>query len=787
MAGFLFILNYVIFENSYDTFHTKGDNIYRLRVEGKRDNGQMQFQSARCFAAPGHELTQSFDEITEYTRLLSFDFNLKWEEENRTNIKSFNEENAMCADSSFFSIFDFPLVIGDRNTVLEKSNEIMLSETSAKKYFGEDGINQTLIGKTMIAFDTIPFTLVGVFKDVPLNSHLKFDVLISYESLYRLSGDYYHTNWNENSVFTYLTITPGVDINELESKFPAIIDKYKGEYFKRTSYREDLYLQKLSSIHLKSHFTDEAEPGGNSQSVAILMIIAMFIIVIALVNYINLTTAMSLNRAKEVGIRKVCGSSKNELVWQFLSETAFLTLISLILANTFIEIFHPNFSYLIGKQIPLLIFANPVNFVLMAIFMVLITFAAGAYPAFILSGYKPSKVLMGKFSRSSSGSSIRKSLVILQLTIAVALIAGTITIFNQVRFMQSQELGVNIEKTLVLRTPNYFGVPVTQAKHDAFKSSLLGVSGISSVTNSRFVPGERVWGWGGYIRKTGAPDTEAKAYNRFFADEYFFEDYNIDLLAGRKFLGPQDSTVVILSETALKNLNFLTPEEAIGQSIYYPLNNLENEREVEIIGVTKDFHQQSLKQDYIPIIFQLQRAPDRFTSIKIDESRTKELLIKIKENYEEAFGSYPFIYNFLADSYNEQYSEDKQFGMVFSIFSLLAILIACLGLFGLSTFTVLQRKKEIGIRKALGASVESILNLLSKEIVSRIIISSVIALPFAYYLLNQWLQNYPFRISIGWWLAILPPVIVLIISIITIGLQTLKAAISNPVNALMDE
>lgn len=793
IAGCLLIVQYLVFEKSYDRFHSNYENIYRIRVEGKRNSGQMQFQSARNFSAAGPEVYSNFEEVLGYTRLHNEEALIRYKDPDTDELKTFVEDRIMYADTSLFQIFDFPLIMGDPVNSLREPYSILLSESMAEKYFGPDWQSKNIINQTFIVNSELSVeatgSITGIFKDIPANSHLKFDMLFSYSSLLAKS-DFYHTNWSQNSILTYLRLEPGTDPRVLESKFPPIIDKHKGDYFTATEYREDFYLQALKDIHLNSHFDGEAEINGDAQSVFFLSIIAVFVLIIAWVNYVNLSTAKAMDRAKEVGIRKVNGAFKNQLIIQFLLETTVIKLASVVLAITIVQLIMPAFSELVGKSISFTLWKEPgfsLYFSLVTISGILF---AGGYPAIILSAYKPAVVLKGKFIRSRQGVLIRKFLVILQFVISVSLIAGTLTVYNQLKFMQSQNLGVEIEQTLVIEAPM-----LTDEDSDliltyqAFKNTLLQNPNIESVSTSTFVPGERVWGWGGYIRRANTPPDQAGAYRRYFIDHEFFESYGIELLTGRFFSKEiaNDSTVVILTENASKKLGFESPESAIGKHIYYPLNFRQDKREIEVIGVVKDFHQGSLKQEFQPLIFELLRSPSSYYSVKIISKNMNDVLEYVGKSFKIIFSESPFNYFFLDDFYNASYKSDQQFGKVFGLFSILAIIVACLGLFGLSSYTIQQRTKELGIRKVLGAPILSLFKLLTVDFLKAILIANLIALPLMYYVLEGWLKNYPFRIELGLWLLVIPLLVVLIASLFTVIIKTMKATISNPINSLRDD
>ncbi len=793
IASCLLIMQYVVFEKSYDKFHSDFENIYRLRVEGKRNSGQMQFQSARNFSAAGPEVYEKLEEVISYTRIRNDEALIEYAPDNQTEVKRFVESEIMYGDTTLFQMFDFELISGHPVLSLKEPRSIMLSESMTRKYFGPDMKIEDVIGKSFLInsdmMGEFDGTITGVFADIPQNSHIKFDILFSYQTLLT-ENDFYHTNWAQNSIFTYLKLRPGVDVEGLELKFPALIDVYKGDYFRETKYREDFYLQRLQDIHLYSHFSGEAEVNGDGQAVYFLTIIAVFVLVMAWVNYVNLSTTKAAERAREVGIRKVSGAYRTQLMVQFLMETAILMLVSCVVAFTIVQLTMPTFEGLVGKSIGFTLWRDPIfqiGFVLVAVSGILV---AGAYPAFLLSNYKPAVVLKGNFSRSKQGLSFRKILVTFQFAISVSLIAGTYVVYSQLSFMQSQDLGAKIDKTLVVIAPRTTDALETQTMDfDAFKNDLLSNPRITNVSTSSYIPGEIVWGWGGYIRRANTPPDQAGSYSRYLVDAQFADNYDLQLVAGRFFSEEiaRDTTVVVLTEAAAKKLGFASAEAAIGEKIYYPLNSRMDGREIEVIGVAKDFHQRSLKHGFQPLIFEQLRYSSGYYSIKIDSENVQEEQEFVRANFDKHFAGNPYDYFFLEDYYNDAYESDQKFGQVFALFAVLAIVVASLGLFGLSSFMIMQKTKEVGIRKVLGAPIQDLLRILSADFFRAIALANILAMPIMYIVFNNWLSDYPFRIELGIWFFVLPLLIISTTSMVTIVAKTVKASLMNPAEVLRNE
>ncbi|MCZ6520724.1 MAG: FtsX-like permease family protein, partial [Bacteroidetes bacterium] len=544
-------------------------------------------------------------------------------------------------------------------------------------------------------------------------------------------------------------------------------------------------------IHLTSHFEGEAEANGNKLSVQLLGFIAVLILVIAWINYINLSTARAVDRLREVGVRKANGASKINLINQFLLESFLVNLFSLILAYTIIQLTLPWYSQMVGVGVDALMASKYLVWVILLTLLVLGTLGAGAYPAFIMSSYKPALSLKSSAAGFKvQGLTLRKALVIFQFMATVALIAGSLVIFKQISFMQNQKLGVDIDQTLIISAPSSLvGEENFQTSVEIFKERSLRIAGISKASSSNFVPGMSVWGWGGYIRPVETDRDAAKAYNPFQVDHDFLDYYQLDLIAGRNFSRDRilDSTVVILTETSLKKLGYNSPEEAIGHEIYFPIKFNQNDIPREIIGVVRDYHQVSLHDSYLPIIFELNPNESRFFSLKVDGRELDKTISGINTVFTEVFGELPFDYFFLDEDFNNQYQQDKKFGMVLGIFTMFSVIIASMGLFGLASFSATRRTKEVGIRKVLGATAYSVFRLFSIEYIVLVLVASAIALPLTYFGSQLWLKEFAFSIDLGWWFFVIPLVTGFFLAIFSVLYQILKSLNSNPVDLLRYE
>ena len=771
MAACLLILQYVSFERSYDTFHENGDNLYRIRLD-RYDKGVLSTQWVAGCAAVGYALRENFPEVLEYARLRDAAGVVS-----NQDVK-FREERAYLATASFLTMFSYPLERGDAATALEKPFTAVLTASTAKKYFG----SEDPIGKTILLDGDIEAEITGIAKDLRENTHLKFDILFSWASFVELRGSDVNTEWMWDGFYTYVLMQPGTDPTAFEAKLPVFIQEQTGDELREYNHNMVFYLQPVRDIHLYSDLMYEFEPGGDGQIVYFLLIISVFIIAIAWINYINLSTARSIDRSKEVGVRKVMGSTRAQLLKQFIFESILINVVALIVALLIIVIALPSFSQITGKTITLSLFGEPVFWSVLAVLFSVGAFLSGLYPAILLSSFAPAVILRGKAASTLKGVSLRKVLVVLQFAASVALLVATFTVFRQISFMRAQDLGMNIEQTLVLRGPSVTDSTYSE-KLNVFRTDLLNYPAIQQITTSTVVPGgESGWNAGG-IRLESESENQSKQYRVIGIDYAYLETFDIDLLAGRNFSEEfgKDPATVLFNESAVRHLGFENNEEVLGEKLFFW------DDVYEIIGVIDDFHHESLREAVDPLIFRLLPNSTDFYSLKIGTENVSETIRTIENRWNEIYPGNPFDYFFLDDHFDLQYRADLRFGEVFGIFAMLAIFVACLGLIGLASFTTAQRTKEIGIRKVMGASVPGIISLLTKGFAGLVLISFVIAVPVVYVAMNAWLSNFAFRVNLDWRLYLLPALIVMLIALLSVSSQTLKAAVANPARSLQYE
>ncbi|MDB5209678.1 MAG: macB 7, partial [Sediminibacterium sp.] len=623
----------------------------------------------------------------------------------------------------------------------------------------------------------------------PTNSHLLIDYLASYKTLgkiQRLDGDTSNsteTGWGWYDFYTYVKLKPGVDPSKLESKLVAFCDTHMNndEWRKKNNVKDELHVLPLTDIHLYSNYNQEAEVNGDGQTVSFLFLIGVLIIFIAWINYINLATARSIERAREVGVRKVLGALRSYLIGQFLTESFLLNLTALLIALIASFLLTPAFNHFVGREVNIG-FSLPTQYWtgFLSLFF-LGSFLAGIYPAFVLSGYKAVTVLKGIFKNSTSGILLRKSLIVAQFITSVVLVAGTMIVYQQISYMRSQKLGTDISQTLVIAGTGAMQDSVYKQVYQPFKDDLLRMNNVKSVTASSSVMGNEIY-WTNGSRRLGA-DTKATTLYNIGIDYDFIPSFQIELKAGRNFSKElaTDRKSVLLNETAIKILGFESPEKTVNQKIIRGRDTL------LVAGVVADFHHQGLQKKVEPMIFILRPNSRNFYSVKMGPQNIRSTVASVETTWKKYFPEDPFNYYFLDDSFNQQYKSDRLFGSIFSIFALLAILIACFGLAGLSAYNILQRRKEIGIRKVMGASVKQLLILLSKDFLKLVLISFLVAIPVTVLLMNRWLEDFAYRIHISWWVFLVAGVISLLIAFVTISFQAIKAAVANPVKSLRTE
>ena len=775
IAACLLILQYVSFELSYENFHTNKDRIYRVQQD-RYDNGKLSTQWAAGTFAAGNSFKEAIPEIEDFVKVVQSGQVVTTVKNQPTKI-----EKVFFAGQSFFSIFSYPLVAGESKSALKEPYTAALSETTAKRIFGRTDI----IGQRIDLDGNSNYTITAVYKDAPVNTQLKPDILLSYSTFVKMRGpdNNPETAWFWDGCLTYLLLRPGTDPLAVEKKFVPIVEKAAGAELKNFNGSVTYLLQPLKDIHLNSKYMMEPEANGDGKTVYLLLGIAFFIVVLAWVNYINLATARAITRAKEVGVRKAIGSQKRQLVFQFLSESAVLNGLAVLLAIIIVIAALPGFNKLSGQHLSFTLFTNTNFWISLTALFVVGVFLSGLYPAFVLSGFNPIEVLKGNTGSRNQHSRLRKSLVVFQFTASLFLLIGTGIVYKQIQYMRNQSLGINVDQTLVVKSP-IVGIDSTfLQKITAFKQDLKQQTSVENITVSTSIPGQAIgWNAGG-IKLVGTAESTQKQYRVIGMDYDFLKMYGVKIIAGRAFSKEfgSDKQSVIFNRKAVELLGFNKPEEALGKKIDFW------GEQYTIEGIAENFHQQSLREAYEPVILRLIPDVAGYLSVKVNPTNATQTIALVKAGWDKFFPGNTFDYFFLDDHFNDQYKADQRFGQVFGLFTGLAILVACLGLFGLASFTTLQRKKEIGIRKVLGASVTGILSLLYREFAFLLVIAFCIAAPLAAFTTSKWLQGYAFRTGMHWLYFLLPFLLIIFIAFVTVSFQSLKAAVANPVKSLRSE
>ncbi len=772
----LLITTYIINELSYDKSHPKAENIYRVTRIFRHPETKVSSLHLGTLAPPfGPLLKNEFPEVEKMTRILPNGTTAFRYEDNMLN-----EQNVFFAAEQLFDFFKVNVTKGDQRTALTEPFSIMMSEEAAGKYFGkEDPLSK------LVKFDNgLSGKVTGVYEAFPTNSHIHPNIMISFNTL-RDSAVYgeenLRTNWGNNSFFTYLMVPDNFDRKAFESKLPAFIDKYveTGPEHKASAWTE-LTLQKLTDIHLHSHLDYEAEENGDIDRVYIFSAIALFILLIACINFMNLSTARSALRAREIGIRKVVGAERRSLIMQFLSESVLMTWLAMILAFALTWITLPWLNQLSGQQLSMdLLFTwNILVPVLLIPFVVGIL--SGLYPAIFMSSFQPIKVLKGLIKARGGNISFRQVLVTAQFAISIMLIISTAVIFQQMRYMQNKALGFDREQIVT--------IPYTTAlneKYDAFRNEVLLNTGIRNLTRSSRIPtGRLLDASGAKIRKGDSLAFVNADVKVVSADQDLLNTYNVKLVAGRGFSRDYslDTSAFLINEAAAKVLGFKTNEEAIGADFGY------GSRSGKLIGIFNDFHFESMHQKIVPLVILIPRNPNYGNlSVKIAGKDIPAALAHIEATWKKFLPEVPYQYTFLDDNFNKLYQAEERQKTIFTTFACIAIVIACLGLFGLSAFAISQRIKEIGIRKVLGANVSTIVALLSKDFLKLVFIAAVFAFPLAWLAMSKWLEDFAYRITIPWWIFLFAGVLAAVIAFVTISFQAVKAATANPVKSLRTE
>lgn len=773
MAACLLIMQYVSFELSYDNFNSKGNRLYRINQD-RYTGGKLSTQWAAGASAAAPTFKAAFpDEIEDYVKMLATGKTLVSYKD-----KSIVIENNFLAGSSFFKLFDYKLLEGDANTVLSEPFTTVLSVSMARKLFGTTNV----VGQTVTIFNR-PLKITGVMQDMPENSHMKLDIMESYTSAKDLFGapsmESIEKRWFSDGFTSYVLLKPGVDPKKLELKFVPIADRGMAPY---PNEKAKFTLQLVKDIHLYSNRMMEISANGDGKSVYLLLGVAIFVIVIAWINYINLATARGMARAKEVGVRKTLGSAKGQLVGQFMLEAFVFNGMAMVLALVVIIFGIPAFTSLTGINIGYSLLLRPAFWVWALGICVLGSTFSGFYPAIILSGYKPVEVLKGTLTVATGGVMLRKGLVVFQFAASIFLLIGAMTVYKQISFMQQQKLGVDIDQTIVIRAPL---IKLDSMRRDmrVFKQSTLALQSVKGITVSSDVPGSPVSNNYGSLRMEGHSENQNVQSRVLTIDYDFLKNYGVKIIAGRDYSPqyPGDEETLIVNRSAAALFGYPKAADIVGHKMIF------NGGAKTIIGVTEDYHQSSLRDNYDAIIFDFSSWAWGNVSVKVSGHNMSQTVASLKANWNKYFPGDPFDYYFLDDHFNAQYKADQRFGQVFGLFTIIAIFVACLGLFGLVSYTIVQRTREIGIRKVLGAPVNGILQLLYKDFALLIVIAFLVAAPIAWYAIRQWLNGFAFTISINPLLFIVPFVIVLLVAFATVLWLSIKAALMNPVKSLKTE
>ena len=772
MAICIMILGYINFQLSYDKFHENSDRIYRIRYERYSEDGES-VRFASCAPPVGLRIRTLFPEVENVTRIFRFPTSISYNE------KKFIEEKVFFAEKEFFEIFDFNIIEGNAVKSLSSPNTAFISQSTAKKYFGDENP----IGKSLRVDQTTEFEVTGIFVDVPLNSHIKFDIVFPWENLLQLVGRDYDEAWGHSGAYTYVLIKENTSLSKFQEKLDEVAEKEFGEILKEYKLSMKLPIQPLTEIHLNSHFQQEFEANGDKTTINLLMIVAVFIIVIAWVNYVNLSTARSLTRAKEVGLRKVVGASKTQLMSQFLIEVIIINSIAILLSLFLVEFFQPIFFKLTGVSFVINIWESRILWIaLVAMFFVGI-FLSGLYPITILSSFSPINVLRGKLGSKPKGVNLRKILVVFQFSMALVLATCTFAVYKQVNYMRKLDLGFSMDQVLAVRGPRVKNENFV-SNTNSFRQEILRVPIVSKMCILTEVPGRQIYWDAGGIHPVGSD--ESKNYQIVGIDYEFVDLFETKIIEGRNFSKdfPSDTLALILNETAVKWMGFASAKECIGKQVDYW------ETIYTIVGVMKDFHQQSPKFAFEPHIYRLMpfgRGNRSMFAFKLEANDPQITIKKIQQLYDYLFPGNPFEYFFINDYYDQQYKDDLVLGKVFGLFSILAIIVTSLGVLGLFSFMVSQRTKEISIRIVLGANPPRVLFLFAKEFLNLIIISFFITVPICFFSISYWLRSFSERMQLSFWLFILPLIILLAVAALTISSLVIKAALANPAENLKYE
>lgn len=787
MACCILIFLYVWDELNFDRYHEHADRIYRLERKGRFQDRD--YHSASTAYPMGPALANDYPEILQTVRFAPHPTLVR----NQKN--TYLHERLFFTDANVFDAFSFSLVKGYPNTALVEPNSIVLTETMAQRYLTDgEPLGQIL---TIRWEDRLLELLVtGILQEMPRNSHFRTEFLVSFSTLKAFWGNEWVNNWLENSAYTYLLLQDGIDPIRLSEKFPAFIQKYMGAIGRQilgpeVDLNEVLQLQllPLTDIYLYSDVESEIEPVSDITKIYVFSAIAVFILIIAGINFVNLATARSAGRAREVGLRKVVGASRGSLIRQFLGESLIVSLFALGVAVVFVELILPGFNGFTAKNLAMGYREHPWMILVQLLIAVVVGIGAGIYPAFFLSAFRPADVLKGSQRSGTGGRSpgLRKGLIVFQFALSSIFIIATIVVTNQMNYIKHKQLGFQKEQIVVI-SPSDASL---RDKLELVKSELLQQANVLGITLSSEIPGQQKGYSSRPFHKEGSSNEESAVAYHFAIDEAFVPTLEINLAAGRNFskgFATAQNAGYLLNESAITRLGWSSPEAAIGNNLFeYDIETQDFSKQGPVIGVVKDFHFTSLHQKIEPLVMYMDFNALHHVLIKIRANDIPGALASIEQTFKQFSANYPFVYHFLDDQFDQLYRKEQQMQQIFGYCTTLAIFVACLGLFGLASFMTEQRTKEIGIRKTLGASVAGIILLLSKEFTKWVVLANLIAWPIAYVMMNYWLQSFAYRTKINLWVFVVAACSTFAIALLTVSWQSIKAALANPVKALKYE
>lgn len=766
MSACFLIFLYVSFEFSYDTYHAHADRIYRVVTDVKTATELHSFGTA---APAGPAIRQEFPEVQSMVRTNFTHFLIK-----RGDVQ-FQEDNVLFADTSLFTVFSFPLVRGDASKALTAPFSVVLSETAVKKYFGDSDP----MGQPLLLDDKFQAFVTGVMKDIPANSHFRTDIVVSLTSVSQKLFPGMDHEWNSFGFNTYLLLAPGADPKRLEKQFPALMEKYAGQVMREANVHFTLSLEPLTRIYMYSkRFSAES---GNAANVYVFSLVAVFILLIACFNFINLTTARSSDRAKEVGIRKVSGAGRREVAMQFLGESILISIAAFLLAMLLSLLFLPIFNQLSGKVIASSIFERPGYIGLLFLIACGVGLLAGIYPALVLSGFQVIAVLKGNYSSGNRGIVLRKTLVILQFVISIALIACTLVVHSQLRYMREQPLGFKKDHVLAIKFNNHDDR--IRDHYESFKTAFLGIPDVTAVSASSSLPSTGQSNQLFQVENRNG-DLQTAGMDVYYVDYDFLPEYGIQMAAGRAFsrsFMTDTSRAIIINESAAHRFGYDHPGDALSKR--YTMNDQTG----RIIGVVHNFHYRSLQSEITPLAFVVSPRDFRYFSLTIRDNSIPATLGAIEARWKQLAPSSAFASFFVDEAFDRQYKAEDRFGRLFLYFAVFAIFISSLGLLGLAAYSTLQRTKEICVRKVLGASVSGIVALLLTDFLRLVLVAFIIASPIAWFGMSRWLGDFAYRVDLSWWIFLLAGLLAMFTALITISFQTVSAALTDPAKGLRME